>query len=424
MNILILCVGSRGDVQPYLALSQGLQAAGHTVTLATNTTFETFVREHGVGYAPLQADFLEMMQTPAGKAALAGGNPLGLMKKVMPMLRRILDDAATAARGAQAVVYHPKALAGYHLAEKLGIPGFLSLPAPLLTPTRAFPSPVLPPTLKLGGGFNHLSHAAMLPLTTAPYAGLVNTWRRDALGLPPRAQFASELRREGRPVPVLYCYSREVVPVPADWEAAIQVTGYWFLDEAQPWEPPAELLRFLESGPAPVYVGFGSMATRDPRQTTDLVVAALQRSGQRGVIAAGWGGLTTDTLPDSVFALSAAPHDWLFPRMAAVVHHGGAGTTAAGLRAGRPSVICPFFGDQPFWGHRVQTLGVGPQPISQKQLTAERLAQAIQTAVADPGMRARAEALGTKLRAEDGVGRAVAIITEQLGSSKFPAAHR
>jgi UDP:flavonoid glycosyltransferase YjiC (YdhE family) len=192
------------------------------------------------------------------------------------------------------------------------------------------------------------------------------------------------------------------------------VTGYWFLDPAADWTPPSALVEFLATGPPPVYVGFGSMGNQSPEETADLVVQALLQAGQRGIILSGWSGLRTAEKPDSVFMLDSAPFSWLFPRVAAVVHHGGAGTMAAGLRAGVPSIVVPFFGDQPYWGQRVVELGVGPQPIPRRRLTAERLAKAIQQAVSDQPMRQRATELGARIRAEDGVGRAVAIV-EQIG---------
>lgn len=417
MKIVILTVGSRGDVQPYLALALGLQRAGHAVTLATNTTFADFVAEHGVEYAPLRADYLELAQSEAGRKALtSGGGKMALLKQVMPLLRNILDDAWTTAQDAEALIYHPKTLAGYHLAEKLGVPGIVSLPAPILTPTRAFPNPVLVAGRSLGGPLNCLSYTLMLPLLTVPYMRMVNAWRREALGLGPRGMFASELVRGGRPVPVMYAYSPEVVPTPADWPPTTIAAGYWFLDRPDGWQPPADLARFIEGGPPPVYVGFGSMTTADPAATARLVADALRLAGLRGVLATGWGGLDRAALPADVFALEAAPHDWLFPQMAAVVHHGGAGTTAAGLRAGRPSVVVPFIGDQVFWGHRVHALGVGPRPIPQKRLSAERLAEALRQAT-DPETVRRAAKVGARLRAEDGVRNAVNFVAAQLGAA-------
>lgn len=327
------------------------------------------------------------------------------------MLRRILDDALAAADGAELVIYHPKAMAGYSLAERHGLPGILALPLPLFSPTAAFPSPLLP-VATLGPTLNRLSHRTMVQLSSASVRGIVTRWRREALGLGPARD---ELTLRGRPVLRLYGYSSAVVPTPADWDPLSVATGYWFLDRPQGWSPPEALVSFLQAGSAPVYIGFGSMPTQDAARTTAIVLEALRRSGQRGVLATGCGGLAATELPPNVFLLDEAPHEWLFPQMAAVVHHGGAGTTAAGLRAGVPTVICPFFGDQPFWGRRVASLGAGPQPIPQRRLSAEALAGAIAAAVGDGQMRARAAALGASLRAEDGVGRAVAAIEAYAG---------
>ena len=361
----------------------------------------------------MNADIFELMQTPEGKAALAGKNLLGTIRKLMPTLRHVLEEEWLAAQGADAIVYHPKTLGGHHIAEKLGVPAFLSLPVPMYSPTCVFPNPALP-VGNLGGFFNKLSYVAFLRLITAPYHRMINRWRRETLRLPPRSFTASDLWLRGRPVRRMYCYSPHVVPDPADWDGSSAATGYWFLDGPDSWRPPAELVEFLASGPPPVYVGFGSMAGRDPEKTTSVVLAALKDSGQRGVLATGWGGISSSDVPDTMFVLGAAPHDWLFPRMAALVHHGGAGTTGAGLRAGKPTIICPFFGDQPFWGRRVAALGVGPKPIPQRRLTADRLAQAIHLATTDDGMQRRAADLGEKIRAEQGVARAVRIISNEL----------
>jgi sterol 3beta-glucosyltransferase len=215
-------------------------------------------------------------------------------------------------------------------------------------------------------------------------------------------------------MPVLHGVSRHVVPEPPDWPEGAVSTGFWFLKRSDEWEAPPDLERFLNSGPAPVYLGFGSMTGRDPYKRTRIVLEALARTGQRGVLTTGWGGLARADVPKQVCVLEQVPHDWLFPLVAAVVHHGGAGTTAEGLRAGRPTVICPYFGDQPFWGQRVHELGVGPAPIPQKRLTAERLAAAIHEAITNVGMRQRAEALGEKIRSEDGAKSAVAFIETML----------
>ena len=200
--------------------------------------------------------------------------------------------------------------------------------------------------------------------------------REQVLGMRPTGLFGPY--RELAKSLTLYGYSPSVVPKPADWDATQHVTGYWSLEPHAQWSPPEDLMRFLETGPAPVYIGFGSMGSRDPKASARLVLEALERSGQRGVLYSGWGGLSHDDLPPSVFMVGSTPHSWLFPRMAAVVHHGGAGTTAAGLSAGVPSVVTPVMGDQPWWGRRVHDLGVGPRPVNRRHLTPEHLANAIE----------------------------------------------
>jgi UDP:flavonoid glycosyltransferase YjiC (YdhE family) len=209
-----------------------------------------------------------------------------------------------------------------------------------------------------------------------------------------------------------YLLSYKGIPFPKDWDDFIHVTGYWFLEQSARWEPPIDLVNFLQSGLPPVYIGFGSMVNRKPEETADLVLQALARTGQRGVLSSGWGGLRKEELPETVFMIGSMPHNWLFPKMAAVVHHGGVGTTAAGLWAGIPAIVTPFFGDQPFWGQRVYELGVGPRPIPRQRLTVDRLAESICCAVSDTAMREKAARLGEHIRAENGIARAVAVIEQ------------
>jgi sterol 3beta-glucosyltransferase len=409
-KICILTFGTRGDVQPYIALGQGLKAAGHAVTIATLAEFKPAILAYGLQHDRLRGDFLKAAQTVEGKSMLEGrANPFKLLRQYVAMARETLEDEWDSAQEADVLVYNLAALGGYHIAEKLGILAFATFPAPLYTPTRAFPSPFLP--FDSLGPFNKLSHQLFAAIGPAMYRRPVSQWRRDVLGLPPAK---SEEKLRGRPVIKLYAYSPAVVPPPADWDESSIVTGYWVLDAPADWRPNPALLEFLEAGPPPVYVGFGSMFMSGGRCKTDIVLEALRLAGQRAIIAIGWGGLTAENTSEGVFVLDAVPHDWLFPRVAAVVHHGGAGTTGAGLRAGKPSVICPFVGDQYFWGRRVAALGVGPVPIPQRKLSPERLAEAIKEAVTDPGLQQQAASLGATIRAEDGVGRAIAVINSQL----------
>ena len=277
----------------------------------------------------------------------------------------------------------------------------------MFSPTRAFPTPVLP-AASLGGSLNRLSYGAFLRISTASFHRTINRWREETLGLPPRGLLASELELRGEPVSILVGCSPHVVPPPADWGPSTTMTGYWFLDGAGDWRPPAHLAAFLEDGPPPVYVGFGSLGGWTSEEVVGAALAALERAGKRGVLATGGVPLRA---PDNVCVIESAPHEWLFPRMAAVVHHGGAGTTAEGLRAGKPTVICPTtLNDQLFWGRRVRDLGVGPEPIPQKKLTAETLLRAIKTSPEDGNVRERAAVLGERIRAERGVARAVEVI--------------
>jgi UDP:flavonoid glycosyltransferase YjiC (YdhE family) len=290
------------------------------------------------------------------------------------------------------------------------IPLLLVEPTPLL-PTRAFAAPGWPLQKNLGGLHNHLSGVAMLQVLWQWYRPAVDDFRRS-LGL--QAYASGSFYHTLKTTPLLGAYSAHVIPRPPDWPENMHITGYWMPESNSGWQPSPELAAFLAAGAPPVYVGFGSMTGRRPEDLARLVLAALAQSGQRGLLLTGWGGLRAETVPDNVFILDSAPHSWLFPRMAAVVHHGGAGTTAEGLRAGIPTVTVPFAFDQPFWGQRVATLGLGPQPIPQKDLSVERLARAIRMAVTDAGIKQRARSCGEAIRAEDGLGRAVEAVQYYL----------
>jgi sterol 3beta-glucosyltransferase len=376
MQITIIAGGSRGDVQPYVALGKGLKEAGHTVRILSSDDFHDLVTDYGL-------DFF----TTGGSARAVAQNLQVLVEQgktleIFSQMRRASQKQAVQAAEKGLVACQDSDLilgglsglfSGQALSEKLGIPLLLAYLVPF-TPTSAFPS----------------------ALTPASFWGPF-----------------SSLRRQKQPV--LYGYSSYVLPHPSDWNASQHVTGYWFLEPPQGWEAPADLQHFLQSGPPPVYIGFGSMSNSKPEETADLVLQSLARAGLRGVLYAGWGGLKKEQLPSTVFMTDSVPHTWLFPRMAAVVHHGGVGTTAAGLAAGVPSIITPFFADQPFWGRRVYELGVGPRPIARRRLTVDNLTEAIGRAVSDEEMRKRAASLGERIRAENGIAQAITIIEQNRG---------
>ncbi len=412
MHVTIITLGSHGDVQPYIALGCGLRAAGHSVRVATHAYFETFVRTHDLEFFPVAGDPQELLEGEAGRDWLdTSNNPVrfarGLARLAGPLVQRSALDCWHACQGTEAIIASRLGyLAGHDIAEKLQAPFFAAYLQPF-TPTRAFPNIYVHPKIHLGGGLNLLTHFISEYIFWHLFRSYKNTFRREVLGLP-RLPFNGPLSRKwGSRWPVLYGFSPVVVPRPPEWDELNVITGYWFLDDTSGWQPPAGLVDFLKAGEPPVYVGFGSMTNRDPEEATALVLEALESAGRRGVLLRGWGGLSESELQNNIFKLDHAPHEWLFPRMAAVVHHGGAGTTAASLRAGVPTIIIPFFADQPFWGRRVYELGVGPRPLLRKQLSAGCLADAIREAVNDAEMQRRAVNIGKVIRAEDGVAHAV-----------------
>jgi len=420
MHITILAFGSRGDVQPYVALGLGLQQAGHTVRLVALSQFETFVESRGLDFFPLGVDIHDLLEgdevTRATITTILEGGTVHQQwqayREFKPTMERIQDDSWQASQGTQAIIFSTIGMNAYHVAEKLKVPCIWALTIPMFGRTRTQSNPLLS-SLSLGSSYNLLTHIFVEKIVQQSIGRLYNSWRQARLNLPSISLHRWPYTQlHGRAVPLLYGHSPAVVPKPSDWNQHAHVTGYWFLDHAPDWQPPADLVDFLGSGPPPIYIGFGSLVSRGAEKTSRIVLDALKQSGQRGVIAAGWGELSQSDLPGEVFAVESVPHDWLFPRMAAVVHHGGAGTTGAGLRAGVPSIIIPFSKDQPFWARRVKALGAGPAPILRKRLTADRLAHAICVAVTDESIRKRAAELGETIRAEDGVGNAVRVFNQ------------
>ncbi|MCC6607605.1 MAG: glycosyltransferase family 1 protein [Anaerolineae bacterium] len=415
MQIVIIALGSRGDVQPYVALGKGLHAAGHQVRLMTHDAFEPLVTAHGLEFKIARGNVQAVADSPEMQALLEKGNFLAINAYTAQAAQKAAlewaEDGLAACQGADLIVAGIGGLfIGLSLAEKLNRPLLQAYYVPF-TPTSAFAGALLPKPLPgVLGWLNRFSHHAVRQIMWQGSRKADRLARQQVLGLPKAPFFGPFGAAQTRGLPILYGFSPAVIAPPADWPRLAQVTGYWFLEAETEWMPPPALVDFLAAGPPPVYVGFGSMTNRKPEETAALVIAALQQTNQRAVLLSGWGGLRGGDLPDSIFMLDAAPHDWLLPRMAAVVHHGGAGTTAAGLRAGVPSIVVPFFADQPFWGHRVAQLGVGPAPIPRAQLTVERLAVAIETAVTNQPMRQRAAELGAKIRAEAGVVNAVTIV--------------
>lgn len=412
VRFLIHAFGTEGDVRPFVALAAGLTAAGHQAAICTATGFAQLLSTHQVELLPMNNAGLDLIQT-AMQTMRGPADSYRIVRRMQAAMRQMMLDEWAAARTwrPDVILYHPKCLGALHIAERLDLPAYVSLPLPFFTATAAFPIPFIG-RWPLGGAANKASygfnHATMLM-----YGSMINTFRTDTLGLRPKARTDTLLtRHDGTPVPALYPFSQHLVPRPADYPDHAHITGPWVLDTESGWTPPVDLTNYLDAGDPPVYVGFGSMGFGGAStQRTSRIVQALGRQGRRVLLATGWGGLNAEGDNKNVHTVRAVPHGWLFPRTEAVIHHGGSGTTHAGLRAGRPTLICPFIGDQPFWGHRIHDLRTGPSPVPIRTFTQARLNRAIDQLLNDHDLRARAEHLGQKLRRENGIKNAIQILT-------------
>lgn len=423
-HITILALGSRGDVQPYVALGRGLQQAGYGVRLAAPENFAGLAAENGLDFAAIAPDSQAVMAGETGRRMMtSGSNGPAFIHLLAKLVSDYADECLTASlkacEGTDAILFNSFAQMGYHIAEALNLPAAGAWIYPLHR-SAEFPSMGAPPFLRGGSPLNWLTHVIDEQMVQHAFGRIFALWRRT-LGLAPLPLTGFYEHVLHRKLPQIYAYSPSVVPRPADWAERMVVTGYWFLEQNVRWQPSEALCAFLEAGSPPIYIGFGSVVGDHGARLADVVVDAIRQSGQRAIVGRGWGGIDMDRIAaagGSVFVADNIPHDWLFPRMAAVVHHGGAGTTAAGLRAGVPSVIVPFSGDQPFWGERVRVLGVGTPPIPHTRLTARRLGEAIHEATHNPVMRDRAQALGQRIAAEDGIARAVEAVERWVISAR------
>lgn len=415
MHITILALGSRGDVMPYTTLGKGLKVAGHQVRFATFENFEPLVAAQGLDFHPIRGDVQSILNRPGGQTLAESGRNAFRMARSAQRLFGVMAESfardlfSPTLWDTEVIINQlPGGLYGYDLAEKLSVPMIVAAVMPL-TPTKHQPMLAFPSLLAPIPGYNAFSHWLAYQLVWQGFRPAVSRWRQQTLGLSKAPLWGYSRLMEERRVPVLNGFSAHIVPRPPDWGEHIHITGYWF-PEDEDWQSPDSLRQFIEAGPPPVFIGFGSMPMRNPKRTTAVVLDALKRSGQRAILHTGWGGIGQRELPDYVWKIEYAPYAWLFPQMAAVVHHGGSGTTAFGLRAGVPSIIVPFLFDQFYWGKRLSVLGVGPEPIPHKKLSAERLAEALTIAITDTQMRQRAAELGEKIRAEDGLREAVEAI--------------
>ncbi|QLH26661.1 glycosyltransferase [Streptomyces sp. Rer75] len=402
MHVALVITGTRGDVQPFIALGRALDSRGHEVTLATHDEFETFVREAGLDFASLPGSTRDFLAHPALAEALQQGASLFRAARKVPRqspenTRRLVARIAEVAASADLVV---TSILSRITFEADDTTPWCSLSWWPLNPTSRWPA-MMAPQAKLGPLYNRLTHrlAGMTDSLTA------NRFRKDA-GLPP-FPFGKPFDDLGREVPLFCPVSRTLFTEPPDWPDLSHITGYWFWDRK--WSPPRELETFMADGTAPVALTFGSIwPVHQSAKTLDKVLDVVRSHGRRTVLVGGDPG----ALPDDVFHLTDAHYPWLFPRASVVIHHGGCNTTGEALRSGTPQVVVPTFLDSPFWAAQVHALGVAAKPVPYAKFSAEALDEALGHALTDQHLRAKAASIGETVRNEDGTGAAVDALEE------------
>lgn len=410
MKIALLTLGTRGDVQPFIALGKALQSRGHHVVLGAPDNFHSWIENHGLTYRSIGVDMQAFVQSPEGRKVMAG-NPFAMARMwrqtIVPLTQRSLQAIWEMARNVDVIVYHPKTAGAADVGEATGATLFYAAPFPIF-PTRAFPLFVFPGSY--GPWLNRLTYKVLL-VPRLLFLPTVNRWRKDVLALDKASPWTAGTDESHKPGQ-LCAVSPTVVPgYPADDSEDIRTTGYWFLDEGQDWHPDSALSSYLDDGDPPVYIGFGSMTIgKDRTRFAQTIVEGVRLAGIRAVLATGWGAIEQRDVPETIHVIKDAPHYALFKYVSAVVHHGGAGTTAAGLRAGLPTLICPLTVDQPFWGRRVFSLGCGPKPQPLKRLRADRFAAGLIELTQTESYRVRAHEVASGIAKEDGVTHAVEIL--------------
>jgi sterol 3beta-glucosyltransferase len=417
-HIVMATVGTLGDARPFVALGVGLQRRGHRVTLATHTDYERLITSAGLTFRPIGGSFKKLMESALGRAWIESADSL---LRYMKTTREVFEplgptwfaDAVRAAEGADAVLAHPAVFGAFSSAERAGIPRMAVALMPYLPSAEIDPVffPNIPPWGWLRKGLGDLSLRGI----GGVFLPGVNRARKE-IGLPPIESANMSKARVNRGLPWLNLYSPTLLARPTDWPTASWVTGFCFHDDDDA-PIPADLEAFLQSSQPPIYVGFGSMTGHDPGALARLTIDAVRRAKQRAVIVTGWGGLEQKMRGDDLLVTDFVPHGRVLPRVSAVVCHGGAGTVAAALRAGRPTQVVAFFGDQNFWGKRVAVVGAGPRPLLRRHLTAERLAAGIVETVSRASYRDGAARVAAAIASEDGVGQAVTRIEAALAAS-------
>ena len=416
-RITLLTYGTRGDVEPFVALGIGLRQAGYTVRLAAPAPFAAFVQANGLEFYPIAGNPADLSQAFSDRA---GSNWVRIIARmvehVLPLARDAFGVLRQAAQGADLIVHSFLMTdAGHTLARLAGIPDVSAQFFPIFLPTAAFPAVALP-DLPLGGAYRRASHALNTAVFRYGARLIYHRLRASAPDFPDLAPWLLSRAEAGR-TPMLFAYSPHLLPIPPEWPPYAQITGYWQLPLPPGWEPPQDLARFLDSGPPPVYFGPGSARSQSLGRLLQMVVAALRACGQRVLLGVSPQAVSGDLAGADVCAVQGIPHAWLFPRLRYILHHGGAGTTGAAAASGVPGSAIPFSTDQAFWARRIARLGLGPAVPPAQRLTGSLLQAILQEALSNPAYQANASALGEKIRQENGVAAAIQVIQRSLGDN-------
>jgi sterol 3beta-glucosyltransferase len=421
MKIAITTLGTRGDLQPFIALGIGLKEIGYDVKIISSKNEENFVRNYGLQFFPINVDIQKIMEGDKIQEMTKGDNPIKFItshirgtKSLKDSMLETQKEIWNGCQDSEILIFHPGMPIPYFIAKEYGKISIMANPFPVIS-TKEYPSILFYNRIRLGELYNLFTHFVFEKLFWILTKSSIKEFWGNTIkskmnfSEPPMSQQV----KSG--MPVINAYSELLFHRPKDWASNIYTTGSWFIQKEPEWKPSSELTNFIKSDQTPLYIGFGSMKDKSQfKRTFDIIIMALELSNQRAIVGLGWNSLDyNESIPERVLLVDNVPFTWLFPQMAAVVHHGGSGTTATGLYAGKPTIIIPFNADQPAWGRRVYELGVGAKPIPKKKLTAEKLASAIIYSL-NPKIVKKAEELGQKLRKEKGVDNAVKIIDDYI----------
>lgn len=419
MRVLIISYGTHGDIRPYVALGKALKERGHCVALCVNHRFEALVLQNGLEYRYMSDDIVCLIESVLGRSLLEGlNNALGFVRAVAKLTLEIgelqagiLKDTWLAAKEFQPdiLLFSPKNYAAIHFAEKLGAEAIAAPLFPQFVPTNERPTLGFPSWFK-SKKYNIWTYNVVRKISSFIGAKPLKEWR-EVNGLAPTfcgLDICNDTT--GRPIEIINGYSAAVFPVENDQPNHVSTVGFWFLTPSPDEALPSDLVDFLSIGEKPIYIGFGSMASSRSKKVSEAVIQALQELNIRAVIATGWGGLEIRNTIDNIFVVEQVSHELLFPHVSAVVHHGGAGTTATGLKHACPTLVCPVMGDQPLWGERIYTLGLGPKPIQQNRITTASLTKSISSLLEDENYKKNAEAIASALLIDFGLNSACQII--------------